>query len=804
MPWATFEQDSQYCVYKVGEDREKTGESLGCHPSREKAQAQVAALYAGEGSKAGARHSTADRTLIKGIHDRANEIKSAAVELGHELEQIADAKATGIPAVDEPVIWASIKAVGDGWELDVLAVPFGGPNDGKDAHGEYFDRSTNTYKEQFPTPLVVYYHGFTPEGKPQGEPVIIGKARYSRTDEQGHWYRIVLNKAVAFAKRVRDAALKNLARASTGTIAHLKRVARDGRILNWAVAEISLFDIEGRRQPANDYAVALPTLKAHYAKAGMALPSLPPQAAATGATSPANAERNANPSFKSSLKVIPMTPEEIQAVADAAVAAEQEEHDAAEAAQAEQQRIISETVKIAVAQQRVAWQAETKQVKAQAVKANRLPVTFTAPHVNQFSDVLKYSHLGVDDLAFLCGVLDAAKRRNYQNDGISQSALKALAIKIAEDKGKLGDESRAALKAGGIEPADVLDGMKANELNYSSQVGFGDEWVGTEYSRRLWDAIRAGTYVLTKLPTIEVPEGMESVVVPLEAADPTWYKVAQTTDEDATSKRPNATVPSSKLATANGTLVVAKMGARTQYSGEMAEDSLIPWAAQLRKQIETSGSEQLEHAIIDGDTAAGASANINHIGGTPGANDLFLLFNGFRKSPLVTTTANSRSAAGALVDTDFLETLYLMGTAGLNVQDQSKVDFIIDPNVHKKALTLASVKTRDVFTAATLEAGKITGIWGYTVRQSFFMHFKSTVRKANTAGKVDQTTTANNTTGSILAVRYDQWLFGYKRRMTIKLQEWIDADVTQIVALARVGLLQRDTEASAITYNVGI
>lgn len=48
MPWATFKEGDEFCVYKLDADNEKTGETLGCHPSRDKAQAQVAALYAKE------------------------------------------------------------------------------------------------------------------------------------------------------------------------------------------------------------------------------------------------------------------------------------------------------------------------------------------------------------------------------------------------------------------------------------------------------------------------------------------------------------------------------------------------------------------------------------------------------------------------------------------------------------------------------------------------------------------------------------------------------------------------------------
>lgn len=453
----------------------------------------------------------------------------------------------------------------------------------------------------------------------------------------------------------------------------------------------------------------------------------------------------------------------------------------------------------------------TKRLAKEFAKSRRLPDLPTsastppgAPYTTAYADTRKYDGLSVEDLAFLCGTLDAARRDGRSQVGMPESAAKALAIKIAEDKSKFGEEARRDLKAAGIDPADVLNATKANELDYSTQAGFGDEWVGVEYSRRLWEAIRSASAIVAKLPTVEVPQGAESIIIPLEGADPTWYKVGQTTATNSTTLRPDATIPTSKLATAQKSLTVAKMGARVIWAEELSEDSLIPWVAQLRTQLQTSGAENLEATVIDGDTDASATTNINDIGGTPAATDLFLLFNGFRKSALVTTTANSRSAAGGLVDTDFLATIKLMGTAGLNALDKSKVGFIVDLNVGWKVLELASVKTQDVFSNATIENGVLAAIWGYKVDSTAFMHFQSAARKANTSGKVDRTTTTNNTTGTILAVRFDQWLLGFKRRMTMKIQDIPDSDASQIIAVARVGLAQRDTEAVSATYNVGV
>lgn len=167
----------------------------------------------------------------------------------------------------------TIKAVGD-WELDVLAIPYGGPNRGKDAEGEYFDETTNLYLDKFDNPIVSYYHGFDPNGYPQGEPEEIGEVLSRESKSDGIWVRVLLDKASQYAKRVWEAAQEGLARASSGTIEHIRRVASNGLITHWPFVELALFDTEEGRQPANSYAVALPVMKAAYKQAGKDWPEI--------------------------------------------------------------------------------------------------------------------------------------------------------------------------------------------------------------------------------------------------------------------------------------------------------------------------------------------------------------------------------------------------------------------------------------------------------------------------------------------------------------------------------------------------
>jgi hypothetical protein len=300
---------------------------------------------------------------------------------------------------------------------------------------------------------------------------------------------------------------------------------------------------------------------------------------------------------------------------------------------------------------------------------------------------------------------------------------------------------------------------------------------------------------------VQIPDGYSSAYFPIEGTDPTWYHVAEVTT--SANPAPDATVTASQITTPTKIqLTVNKMGARSLYSGELDEDSMIPYAAQLREQLALSGAEVMEAIVINGDTSADAT-NINHTNGAAGGTEYFTLLDGFRHLPIVTNTDNKR-AGGALTEDDYLETMWLMGAAGMAGADLAKCSFIIDPNIYKASLKMATVKTKDVWTNATMESGILTKLWGYDIFPSWNFASESTTRKTNSAGEVDEVTAANNLYGCILGVRWDQWKLGYKRRMTIETTRFANSDSWEIVALARWGLVYRDTDASALTYGLTV
>ena len=698
----------------------------------------------------------------------------------------------------------TIKAVlgGDDWLVDVLAAPFGSPTK-KDAHGEWFSPRTNVREDWFPTPAVLYYHGYTAPNAQQGTPEPIGSVVSRSVKTDGVWFRVALSKASAYAKSVWAAAQAGTAAASPGTIGHLIRKAKDGELLHWPIAEISLFDTAGGKRPASSYALTVPATKARYPflLETLIMPNedtLPVDASDAKTIEDAVAE-----AFAAGRKSVEETQQsDVQKLIQRELDKQMQHVAQTKAQQEAHAKLIKDAEEAGEARARATYAEEIRQLR-------RLPGgsldygTFGAsPYAAKFAELRPYDNVDAADLALAVSVLQEGKRTGCSRYGASSSAYKALVVKLAEGRDAPEAAGLHALKMAGAPMPDAA-ALKANELMRNDYTGYGDEWVALTYSTMLWDKIRAGTGILNRVKQVEIPQGVESMTIPVAGSGFTFYKVTGAADT-GTSGWPDATVAASKAGTSNKSLSAVKMGARAVWNGELEEDSVIPFASWIRESLQTDGAEHLESLIIDGHTTVTNQTNINDIAGEPGGTEYWLLFNGMRYVALLGASGANARSAGLLDDSDFLETVKLMGEGGLNALDRSKVGFIIDINTNWKALTLPELKTRDVNSNPTIENGQLTSIYGYSVTTSAHMHKASANRKANSAGKIDLDTAGNNLYGSILGVRWDQWVFGWKRKMVPEITRIARADAYEIVAHMRCDLEYRDDEAAAISYGVSL
>lgn len=653
-----------------------------------------------------------------------------------------------------------LSADADHYRIGGYGVLYGG----RDLDGETFSADTDYNLNLVPHKPVYYDHAQRDIKTPLGYVV------NTTSDDEGIWVEAELSRSSQYIDRVMALVTAGRLGWSSGSVAHLAQ-RESGVIKHWPIVEFSLTPTPaeprtlGVRELKNmDLGEAVESLLARVAQesdatADSAIPSEP-------TTQIQEEEMNMSEEIRNTAAVEPQADAVLDAIKSLAaqVAAQNEELKAIKAAEAN-------------------------------IPANNPGV---APAVIVDTDHWRYDNIENDELAIMAGVLGAAKADGRSKRGYSAAAAKALAMRLDSDEARRDEWARVANQS--VKSA----GIKANEISQSTLANYGDEWIGVAYSGALWQKVREATFLIDLLPQIEFPAGAESLVIPLEGADPTWYKVAQAASLTSNPGGiPTNTVTASQMGTSNQTMSLAKMGARVLWTGELEEDAILPYVAELRRQLAVSGAETLEHVLLDGDTATGATTNINDIAGTPGGSEAFLMFDGIRKLPLVTLTANSRDG-GALDIEDYLETVKLMGAGGISGYDQQRVAFIVDRHTMYKTLTLKEVKTRDVFGGATIEGGRVASIWGYPVYMSGQVA-RLGGGKTNASGKVDLDTVDNNTKGQIIAVRPDRWRFGWRRRMTIETTRVPAADSTEIVALMRVGFKHSVADdAAAISYNLTV
>jgi hypothetical protein len=701
-----------------------------------------------------------------------------------------------------------------------------GSEDERDSYGTWFDRTRPPEMDLDLLPIALRYeHGM--DGEVTHER--IGEIFEIGFDDVGIYFKAHLDKSSAFFERVvveiKDGTPDGPLRTSSGTVSYLAEFFEDGAFKIWPVAEVSLTSMpaESRMPDVELLRSERPSTDEVSANGDERDDEPEPNEPITNMTE--NRQMDINEIFASlpegasledvmaALLEAGIPAEDIEAALAAMIppeegAEEMPEGDAASERSAFVSAFSSALKKIQDAKQEESSTEEARNMRNERNKLlgeNALlrsqmnaPPPKPAPrgdmsqsgHISGVSD-LRYAHLNAQDMALGHQML------RTRNINPSESYMRALAVKTHDviERGATGWTDPKGFYA--VRSAFPF---RADELFATNIATQGQEWVGVQYINQLWERIRQARIMDMLLSqgimVLEVQQGANSVVVPLETADPTWYKVAEANSLDATG-RPEVTVGASTPTTANLTVTPSIVKARVVYTEELVEDSLIAVLPQTTKQLNESGADMVENLFLNGDTATAANTNINLIDGTPVSGitaPFYLASNGALKLALVTNTANSRDG-GTLDSSDFL------ATRGLHpdnlAADPSNMLYVSDTRTNIKALEMLDVKTRDVFQGATIENGSLTGVWGQPYLVSGQMAL------ANTAGKISATA-GNNTKGRLLSIVPKYWALVWKRQMTIESAKDIDSGATTVVASMRLAFQQRTNEASAVSYNLTV
>ncbi|MCB0075514.1 MAG: hypothetical protein KDE20_28870, partial [Caldilineaceae bacterium] len=132
------------------------------------------------------------------------------------------------------------------------------------------------------------------------------------------------------------------------------------------------------------------------------------------------------------------------------------------------------------------------------------------------------------------------------------------------------------------------------------------------------------------------------------------------------------------------------------WSGEMEEDSIIPFVPFLRRQAALGIAHYSDSLVLNGDTTNAGTGNINLDDADPADTKHYLAFDGIRHAALVDNTNNASDAGGALVIGDFGTLIGLMLDA-TRIHDwghpanQDDLVFVADPQTADAAQQLDEV-----------------------------------------------------------------------------------------------------------------
>jgi HK97 family phage major capsid protein len=393
------------------------------------------------------------------------------------------------------------------------------------------------------------------------------------------------------------------------------------------------------------------------------------------------------------------------------------------------------------------------------------PADATRPGLPRIEVGSRYDNLSAEDL--LHGYMLMRNTKAFR--GVSETYANALAHKITQ-KGLI------AAKSG-------------DELSYSTQSTFGDEWVPDLWSAQIWKQARQDNVILPLFQSIEMPSN--PFELPAEGTDPTVYYVGETTDEAHLTLGAGNPIPDSKVGSGKVQLNAKKLALRVGFSAELVEDAVVPVLNIYREQAMRAIADAIDHVLLNGDTAA--TGNVNLDGGSPAADAKYRAFDGVRK----TAIANDVDAGGA-------PTLALMRSARFAMPTRyaarpSDLAWIVDGSTYAKLLGLTEFLTMD---KAGPHATALTGQIGYADGAPVLLSAEMPDKVAS-SGKVSSTG-GNNTKGSAVCVYRPGWFVGYRRRINVSVDYMPYTDSYQLTATVRLAFAPFDSEVASVLRNVTV
>ena len=735
----------------------------------------------------------------------------------------------------------AIKALNDEGRVGGYLVVWGNAQQ-RDLQNEYFTPETELGLDWYDKRPALYHHGVDGNVKA----AVIGAIDTLTEDEIGVWAEAQLDLRKRYVRAVLKLVDKGVLGWSSGSLPHLVEVADDGSIKHWPIVEGSLTpapaeprrtDVHAIKSAYKELGLDMTPLNIPADEAGEPVPPAPVDDPTDAAIEPEAKEQPAAQEVggdlsQTSIEEQDMDTEQLvmATIEQLATGMSLSDEQKAQIAQAilgivQSEQNMDETRAAQVAEQVVPMVAKAindHKVKLEAARKAAESVTQTAvknlfgsvqpvngsangaqvdpPNTPNPSVVVysKYQDLAPEDMVYmrmLAGTPGVRQNprfpwaQKFWSDMESvQRFDREIADKIQRSNGKHGMTEMAA---------KALDmAVKANELDHSTQAGFGDEWVPDLWSNQLWRRARLDNTILPLFRTIEMPSN--PFELPIEGADPTVYFVPETTAEsELLLSGSGAVIPDSKIGSGKVQMSAKKLALRVGFSAELTEDSIIPIIPIYREQAERAIMNAIDHVLLNGDTTNTGTGNINSDDADPADTEKYLAFDGIRHSALVENTDNAIDA-GNVAPSLALARQARFAMAAQYAMRPSDIAYLAGGEVYAALLNMQQFLTMDVIgQQATILNGQIGQIDGSPV-------LVSAEYGLTEADGFKSDTGSNNTYGQMSVVYRPNFYVGYRRRVALDVSYLPYYDAYQLTATVRLAFNKFDTDSTSTIFELAV
>ena len=311
----------------------------------------------------------------------------------------------------------------------------------------------------------------------------------------------------------------------------------------------------------------------------------------------------------------------------------------------------------------------------------------------------------------------------------------------------------------------------------TAETGFGLQLIGAQYVGELWEAARTESRIFSLLDSFEMTA--PTAYLPVEVDIPEMLFVSESTASDSSN------YGTSKTGSQRVQVDAKKFVIHQMWSGEMEEDSILPFVPFLRRQAALAIAHYSDSVVINGDTTNAGTGNINLDDADPADTKHYLAFDGIRHVGLVDNTNNQKDAGGAVtlkmlsdVMGRMLDTTRLVDWGHPN--DPMDLVYAADPESADQVALLDELSVWRQMDGLPLLTGETSRILGHPVIGTM------AVGKTEADGKIS-TTGSNNTKGQIVPFNRRAFKVGWRRRVKVEVERLPGTDQTRMVYSLRMG-----------------